>query len=65
LDIINLGISLANVFFIEDRELAIVTGQFNALATFIDLKNKKIIGQMANATGDDFFMLTPDLMYMG
>lgn len=65
MDLNDLGISLPKCFFIEKSNLLIITSQVNALATFIDLKNKKLMGQLANATGDDYFMITQDLHYLG
>jgi hypothetical protein len=58
-------IILPNCFFIEDLDEAIITGSSSSLATFLDLKKKKLIGQLANASNDNFFMITPDLKYMG
>lgn len=56
---------MPNCFFIEELDELILTGSSSSLATFIDLKKKKIIGQLANAVNDNFFMITPDLYYMG
>lgn len=64
-DLSDSKIVLPNCFFIEELDKAIITGSSTSLATFIDLKNKKTIGQLANAMGDNFFMITPDLYYMG
>ncbi len=56
---------MPNCFFIEELDQLIMTGSSSSLATFVDLKKKKIIGQIANAMNDNFFMITPDLHYMG
>lgn len=65
IDLKDMKLSSAKCFFLEERDLLIVTGALNPLATFVDLKNKKIIGQMANAGADDYFMITSDLNYTG
>ena len=65
IDLKDMKLSNAKCFFIEERDLLIVTGALNPLATFVDLKNKKVIGQMANASADDYFMLSSDLKYCG
>jgi len=65
MDLSDMKISAPKCFFIESSNLLIVTSMLNSLATFVDLKNKKIIGQLANAGGDDYFMVTKDLHYLG
>jgi hypothetical protein len=64
-DLSDSKIVMPNCFFIEELDQGIITGSSTSLATFVDLKNKKQIGQLANAMGDNFFMITPDLYYMG
>ncbi|HWY12161.1 MAG TPA: caspase family protein [Bacteroidia bacterium] len=64
-DLSDSKIIMPNCFFIEELDEAIITGSSSSLATFVDLKKKKIIGQIANAVNDNFFMITPDLHYMG
>lgn len=64
-DLSNTNILLPKCYFIEDLDKVIVTGSNTSLATFIDLKKKKIIGQLANAINDNFFMITPELYYLG
>ncbi|MBK9284518.1 MAG: caspase family protein [Sphingobacteriaceae bacterium] len=65
IDLSDMNISYPNCFFLENSELLVITSPLNALATFVDLKNKKLVGQLANGGGDNFFMITPDLHYMG
>jgi WD40 repeat protein len=65
IDLSDMKITMPKCFFDEEREMLIVTTQLNSLATFVDLKAKKIMGQMANAGGDDYFMVTSDLDYLG
>lgn len=57
--------AIAKCFFIENQDKLIITSTNNSLATFVDLKKKEIIGQLANATGDNFFLVTSDLHYLG
>jgi len=56
---------MPNCFFIEELDQLIMTGSSSSLATFIDLKKKKIIGQLANAMNENFFMITPDYNIIG
>lgn len=65
MDLSDSKISMPKCFFNENKEQLIATSISNSLATFIDLKNKTTIGQLANATGDQFFLITSDLHYMG
>lgn len=65
IDLKDLKISMPNCFFIEELDRLIVTSSINSLATFIDLGKKKIIGQLANAKDDNFFLITSDLHYLG
>ncbi|MBP7809413.1 MAG: caspase family protein [Bacteroidia bacterium] len=58
-------ILMPNCFFIEELEQVIITGSSSSLAMFVDLKKKKVIGSLANAVNDNFFMITPDYKYMG
>lgn len=58
-------ILMPNCFFIEELDQVIITGSSSSLAMFVDLKKKKIIGSLANAVNDNFFMITPDYKYMG
>lgn len=64
-DLSDSKISMPKCFFNESKEQLIATSISNSLATFIDLKNKKTIGQLANASGDRFFLITSNLHYMG
>lgn len=57
--------AIPKCFFIENLNKLIITSTNNSLATFIDLDKKEIIGQLANATGDNFFLVTSDLHYLG
>lgn len=58
-------ILMPNCFFIEELDQVIITGSSSSLAMFVDLKKQKIIGSLANAVNDNFFMITPDYKYMG
>lgn len=65
IDLKDLKISMPNCFFIEDLGRLIVTSSINSLATFVDLRKKEIIGQLANAKDDNFFLITSGLHYLG
>jgi uncharacterized caspase-like protein len=65
MDLSDLPISIPKCFFIEDLDKLIITSTVNSLATFVDLKQKKIVGQLANANSDNFFLITSDLYYLG
>jgi hypothetical protein len=65
MDLSDLNISAPRCFFIERSDLLIITSSVNSLATFVDLKNKKVMGQLANAGGDEYFMVTKELNYLG
>ncbi len=61
----DLKISMPNCFFIENLKRLIVTSSINSLASFVDLNKKEIIGQLANAKDDNFFLITSNLHYLG
>ncbi len=65
MDLSELNFINAQCYFIEESARLIINSPSSSLTTFIDLKNKKIIGQLANAANDNFFMITSDLHYMG
>ncbi len=65
IDLSDTKVAMPNCFFIESREQLIVTSTMHSLATFVDLKKKKVTGQLANASKDDFFLITSDLHYLG
>jgi len=65
MDLSDLNISIPNCFFVENTDLLVIVSAMNSMATFVDLKNKRIMGQLANATGDDYFLITKDLHYLG
>lgn len=65
MDLSDLSIVMPKLFFDERTDRLIITSAFNAMATFVDLKQKKLIGQIANANNDQYFMVTSDLHYMG
>lgn len=65
LDLSDMNLYMPKCFFIEQAEILIVTSNQNAVATFIDLKQKKVMGKMVNATGDNYFMVTEDMHYLG
>jgi len=57
--------AMPKCFFIESSNLLVITSVVNSLATFVDLEKKKVMGQLANASGDNFFLITPELNYLG
>lgn len=65
MDLSYLKISIPELFFNENTDRLIITSKVVDLATFIDIKNRKLIGQMANARNDQYFLVTSDLHYMG
>lgn len=65
MDLSSTNLLMPKCFFIESLDKAIVTGSSGSIATFVDLKKQKIIGQLVNANQDNFFLITPELNYMG
>ncbi len=65
IDLSDVAMTMPKCFFIEELDRLIITSTFNSLATFVDLKQKKITGQLANANNDNFFLITSDLYYLG
>ena len=65
LDLSDMNISVPKCFFIESLDRLIITSASSSLATFVDLRNRTIIGQLANATGDNFFLITTRMHYLG
>jgi hypothetical protein len=65
LDLSDMHISIPKCFFMESLDRLIITSGSSSLATFIDLKNKRITGQLANATSDNFFLVTSEMHYLG
>lgn len=65
LDLSGSKFAIPKCFFIENLDKLIITSTNNSLATFVDLKKKEITGQLANATGENFFLVTSDLHYLG
>jgi hypothetical protein len=65
IDLDELKLFVPKCFFIEESNRLIITSPLNSLVTFVDLKNKKIIGQLANAINDNYFLVTPNLHYLG
>lgn len=65
LDLSDMQLSVPKCFFIESLDKLIITSVSSSLATFVDLRNKRIIGQLANATGDNFFLVTSQMHYLG
>ncbi|MBA3664582.1 MAG: caspase family protein [Bacteroidetes bacterium] len=57
--------TIPKCFFIESASKLIVTSSVNSLATFVDLEKKQVMGQLANANDDNFFLITKDLHYLG
>lgn len=65
LDLSDMRISIPKCFFVESLDRLIITSGSSSLATFVDLKNKRIIGQLANANSDNFFLVTSEMHYLG
>ncbi len=65
IDLSNLKYTTPKLYFNESVNRLIVTSPLNSLATFVDLEKRKIIGQLANAYGDQYFLITSNLHYMG
>ncbi len=65
MDLSDLEISSPKLFFNEELERVIITSITNPLATFVDLKQKKVIGQLANANDEQYFLVTSDMHYLG
>ncbi len=65
IDLSELKTMMPKLFFNERTDKLIITSSLNSLATFVDLKKKKVIGQLANATNDNYFLITSDLYYLG
>lgn len=59
------NILMPKCFFIEALDKVIITGSLGSEALFVDLKNKKVIGKLVNAINDNFFLITPELYYLG
>ncbi|MGZ4098850.1 MAG: hypothetical protein ACXVNM_08225, partial [Bacteroidia bacterium] len=57
--------TLPKCFFIEGANKLIITSSLNSLATFVDLDKRKVMGQLANANDDNYFLITKDLHYLG
>jgi len=64
-DLSDLKYTLPKLYFDETKNRLIITGPVNSLATFINLENGQLIGQLANAPGDQYFLITKDLYYLG
>lgn len=65
LDLSDMHLSVPKCFFIESLDKLIITSVSSSLATFVDLKNRRVIGQLANAVGDNFFLVTSQMNYLG
>ncbi|MGZ3930108.1 MAG: caspase family protein, partial [Bacteroidia bacterium] len=65
IDLADLKIQIPKCFFIEELDRLIIVSTINSIATFVDLKQKKVTGQLANANSDNFFLITTDLHYLG
>ena len=65
IDLSDLKLFAPKCFFVEENNRLIITSTLNALVTFVDLGAKKIIGQLANATNDNYFLVTTNLHYLG
>jgi len=65
IDLSSLKLFSPKCFFIEETNRLIITSALNALVTFVDLNAKKVIGQLANANNDNYFLVTSNLHYLG
>lgn len=65
MDLGDLKIPMPKLYYDEDLERIIITSYNGPLATFVDLKQRKIIGQMVNANDDQYFLVSSDLYYLG
>jgi hypothetical protein len=65
IDLSDMNIQIPKSFIDEQSDLMIITSMINSQVTFVDLRERRIMGQLINAAGDNFFMVTPDLNYIG
>ncbi len=65
IDLKALKIFMPKCYFLEGQRKAIILNTNNSLLTFVDLEKKKVIGQLANAIFDNYFLLTTELFYLG
>lgn len=65
IDLKDLKIFMPKCYFLENQKKAIILNTNNSLLTFVDLEKKKVIGQLANAIFDNYFLLTTELFYLG
>ncbi|MCE3227050.1 MAG: hypothetical protein K0S32_1601 [Bacteroidetes bacterium] len=65
IDLSDSRFAIPKCFFIEGSKKLIITSVVNSLATFVDLEKRQIMGQLANADKDNFFLITKDLHYLG
>lgn len=65
IDLKELKIFMPKCFFLENQNKVIILNTNNSLLTFVDLEKKKVIGQLANAVFDNYFLLTTELFYLG
>jgi hypothetical protein len=65
IDLSEMKFTIPNCFFIENSSKLIVTSVLNSLATFVDLDKRQVMGQLANANNDNYFLITKDLHYLG
>lgn len=65
IDLNEMRLSMPKCFFIESLDRLIITSASSSLATFADLKNGRVTGQLANASGDNFFLITSQMHYLG
>lgn len=65
IDLSEMKFTIPNCFFIENSSKLIVTSMLNSLATFVDLDKRQVMGQLANANNDNYFLITKDLHYLG
>lgn len=65
MDLSDMRLAMPKCFFMENLDRLIVTSASSSLATFADLKNGRVTGQLANASGDNFFLITSQMHYLG
>lgn len=65
LDLSAFKIPMAKCFFDEERKTVYISSQISPVITVADLGDRKLKGQIINGAGDDYFLLTEDMHYMG
>ncbi len=60
-----LNYTMPKLYFDTPKKRLIITSPVNSMASFVSLENGELIGQLANAPDDQYFLVTKDLHYMG